>query len=143
MKEIRINVDGWQIAPCWAVAGTRGSFGSCMMLFGFSPDWAGLSKRITFFPADGSDAVALLLKDRSVRVPDEVMSRAGTAEFVIDGIGVGGERMVSERGELRVVDTAEPGGREPIRLTPSEYEQLRAEIAKLEERRCCYGIAFF
>lgn len=131
MKEIKIKADLWRLTPDWAVAGTCGSFGMARMVFDLSPDWEGLAKRITFFPADGSDAVALLLKDNCVSLPNEVMSHDGTAVYVIDGIGASGETLISCRGELRIIDTAEPGGKDPIERTPSEFEQLRAEVEAL------------
>lgn len=131
MKEIKIKADSWRLSPCWAVAGTRSSFGMSRITFDFSPEWDELGKRVTFFPADGSEAVALIVTADSVIIPDEVMANAGTAEFVVDGEDLRGGRLVSERGELRVVDTAEPGGREPKTLTPTENEQLRAEIGFL------------
>lgn len=131
MKEINIKADLWKLTPDWAVAGTRGSFGSCRIVFDLSPDWQGMNKRVTFFPAGGGDGVALLLGENAVRVPDEVMASAGTARFVLDGIDVEGNRLVSARGELRVIDTAYPGGREPKEYAPSELDQLRAEIESL------------
>ncbi|MGM9643287.1 MAG: hypothetical protein ACI3XI_08770 [Eubacteriales bacterium] len=133
MKEISININGIWPTPEWAVAGTRGSFGAAWICLEFSPEWEKLHKRITFFPADGSDAVALTVEDDLVRVPDEVMAAAGTASFVIDGVREG-EILITKRGELRVVDTVNPGGREPVLRTPSDYEQLRAELQKLKER---------
>ena len=131
MKEINIKADLWKLTPDWAVAGTRGSFGSCRIVFDLSPDWQGMNKRVTFFPAGGGDGVALLLGENAVRVPDEVMASAGTARFVLDGIDVEGNRLVSARGELRVIDTAYPGGREPKEYAPSELDQLRTEIESL------------
>ncbi len=133
MKEIYIKVNGIWLSPDWAVAGTRGSFGMSRMNFEFSPEWEGLARRITFFPADGSDAVALIFDGDSVMIPDEVMAAAGNAGFVIDGVREGGI-FITKKGELRVVDTVSPGGREPQKRTPSDYEQLRFEIEKLKER---------
>ncbi len=130
MKEIKIKADLWRLTPDWAVAGTKGSFGSCKMIFDLSPDWKTLAKRVTFFPTEG-EAVGVIMNDDSVRVPDEVMARAGTASFVLDGVGEDGTVLVSAKGELRVVDTAEPGGKEPENRTPSELEQLRAAIDAL------------
>jgi hypothetical protein len=131
MKEIKIKADLWNIAPKWAVAGTRGSFGSCKLTFDLSPDWEGFGKRITFFPAGGGEGVAILISGSSVKVPDEVMARAGTAVFVLDGVSTEGKRLVSTRGELRVIDTASPGGKEPKQFVPSELDQLRAELERL------------
>ena len=131
MKIIKIKADLWQIAPNWAVAGTRGSFGCCEIEFELSHHWNGMEKRVTFYPAGGEDAVAVILNEGSVRVPDEVMARAGLAIFVLDGIGSDGRVLVSARGELRIIDTASPGGREPKECVPSEIDQLRAEVASL------------
>ena len=131
MKSIKIRADLWRLTPMWAVAGTRGSFGSCALFLDLSPDWEHLSKRVTFVPADGSDAVCVIVTSSAVRIPDEVMACAGTASYVIDGISESGEVLVSARGELRIVDTAEPGGNEALEHTPSEAEQIRAELAAL------------
>lgn len=131
MKEINIKADLWKLTPDWAVAGTRGSFGSCRIVFDFSPDWQCMNKRITFFPAGGGESILLILSGNTVRVPDEVMARAGTASFVLDGIDPDGNRLVSARGELRVIDTAFPGGREPKEYAPSEIDQLRAALESL------------
>lgn len=131
MKEINIKADLWKLTPDWAVAGTRGSFGSCKMVFDLSPDWEDLSKRVTFFPCGEEEGVAILMEKNSVTVPDEVMKRAGTACFVLDGIDSLGKRLVSSRGELRVIDTATPGGRDPNKYAPSEIDQLRAALESL------------
>ena len=131
MKSIKIRADLWRLTPLWAVAGTRGSFGSCELSLDLSPQWKELSKRVTFFPADGSDAVCVIVTSDSVRVPDEVMACAGTASYVIDGISESGAVLVSAKGELRVIDTADPGGKDALERTPSEAEQIRAELAAL------------
>ena len=131
MKTVKIRADLWRLMPLWAVAGTRGSFGSCRLSLDLSPQWKTLLKRVTFFPADGSDAVCVIVRLDEVRVPDEVMACAGTASYVIDGISESGEVLVSARGELRIIDTAEPGGAEALERTPTEAEQIRAELAAL------------
>lgn len=131
MKEISINVRGVWLEPMWAVAGTRGSLGYGVLKLSFSPDWDGMRRRVTFFPADGSEAVEVYEENGAVTVPDEVMSCAGSAGFVIDGEG-GGARIVTVRGELRVIDTVRPGGREPAYI--SEIKALREEVRELRER---------
>jgi hypothetical protein len=73
----------------------------------------------------------VIVRSDEVRVPDEVMACAGTALYVIDGISESGEVLVSARGELRIIDTAEPGGVEALEHTPTEAEQIRAELAAL------------
>ena len=90
-----------------------------------------MQKRVTFFPADASEPVEVLAINDEVIVPAEVMAAAGSAEYVIDGKAAGGAVIVTQKGELRVVDTASPGGRVPAKRTPDIIEQLRAEIAAL------------
>ncbi len=148
MKTINIKTNGIWLEPSWTVAGTRGSFGSCRICFELSPEWEGRQKRVTFFPADGSEAVEVILRNDEVTLPDEVMMHAGSAGFVIDGIGGKGDTLVSQKGELRIIDTAEPGGGKTIERTPDIIEQLRAEIAylraqidRLKENR--HGIEVF
>ena len=131
MKEITVKIEHIWLEPMWAVAGTRGSFGSCRLRLSFSPEWKDMQKRVTFFPADASEPVEVLAINDEVIVPAEVMSAAGSAEYVIDGKAAGGEAIVTQKGELRVVDTASPGGRVPAERTPDIIEQLRAEIAAL------------
>lgn len=131
MKEIKIKADLWRLTPNWAVAGTRGSFGSCKIIFDLSRHWSDMEKRITFYPDGGEEAVSVIMNSNIVRVPDEVMMHAGTAVFVLDGIDADGNKLVSARGELRIIDTAFPGGREPKDHIPGEIDQLRAEVALL------------
>lgn len=131
MREITVKIDRIWLNPTWAVAGTRGSFGSCKLRLKFSPEWEKMQKRVTFFPADGSEPVAVLVRNDEVLVPCEVMAAAGSAEYVIDGISEFGEAILTQKGELRVIDTALPGGREPAKITPGMIDQLRAELAAL------------
>ena len=134
MKVTNVKVCGIWLEPTWAVVGTRGSFGSCLLKFDFSSEWDGMRKRVTFFPADGSDAVETWLENGEALIPDEVMSAAGSAVFVIDGER-DGVRYVSTRGELRVIDTAAPGGKNPLVTELREQlAALRAEYEKLKER---------
>ena len=127
MKEIKFRANGIWLEPLWAVAGTRGSWGSSVMKVEFSPEWEGMRSRVTFFPANGAEAVEVIVENGEVIIPDEVMESAGTAAFVIDG-EVDGRRFVSEKGELRVIDTANPGGKNPLLL------ELKEELEKLKAR---------
>ena len=86
-----------------------------------------MRKRVTFFPADGSDAVEVFVEKDEALIPDEVMGSAGTAFFVIDG-ELDGSRLISVKGELRVIDTAAPGGKNPLLL------ELKEELEKLKAR---------
>lgn len=127
MKEIKLRADGIWLEPGWAVAGTRGSWGSSVIKIDFSPEWEGMRKRVTFFPANGSDAVEVFVEKDEALIPDEVMGSAGAAFFVIDG-ELDGRRLISVKGELRVIDTAAPGGKNPLLL------ELKEELEKLKAR---------
>jgi hypothetical protein len=129
MKDINIKADGIWLEPTWAVAGTRGSWGSSVMKVNFSSEWEGMRKRVTFFPSDGSDAVEVPIENNEAVIPDEVMEHAGTAEFVIDG-EVDGRSLVTQKGELRIIDTARPGGKNPLLFElKEELERLKARLA--------------
>ena len=129
MKIIGIRARGIWLEPSWAVAGTRGSYGSWALKIDFSPEWEGMRRRVTFFPADGMSAVEVSVTNGEAIVPDSVMECAGSACFIIDGER-DGERLISERGSLRVIDTARPGGR-------------REEYAGARKERKEDGIAIF
>ena len=142
MKITNIKVSGIWLEPTWAVAGTRGSRGSCLLKINFSPEWEGMRKRVTFFPADGSGAVEVRLENDEAVIPDEVMECAGPAEYVIDG-EVDGRNLVTQKGELRVIDTVRPGGKNPALIElREELAALRAEYERLKESMG-YGVSVF
>jgi len=147
MKEIAIKVNGIWLEPLWAVAGTRESFGSCALKFEFSADWDGREKCVTFFPADGSSEVELVVRGDRVRVPDEVMACAGSSGFVVNGID-GESVLFTQKGELRVVDTVHASGKTG-KKSECLADQLRRELyllrAKYEKlkARCSDGIEIF
>lgn len=130
MKDIHIKVEGWRLYPDWAVAGTRGSFGCARLVFELSSEWDGLALRATFFPRDGG-AVSVIMTEPRVVIPWEVYCFAGNAEFVIDGVSADNARLISARGTLRVINTAEPGGRIAQTHCVSEIEALRIALAEL------------
>ena len=130
MKDIYIKTEGWHLNPDWAVAGTRGSFGCARLVFELSPEWEGLALRATFFPREGG-AVSVIMTEPRVVIPREVYCYAGNAEFVLDGVSADNVRLISARGTLRVIDTAEPGGKLAGPPCVSEIEALRIAFAEL------------
>lgn len=130
MKDIYIKTEGWRLSPDWAVAGTRGSFGCARLVFELSPEWEGLALRATFFPREGG-AVSVIMTEPRVVIPREVYCYAGNAEFVLDGVSADNVRLISARGTLRVIDTAEPGGKLAGPPCVSEIEALRIAFAEL------------
>ena len=124
-NKITIKADGYRLVPDWAVVGTEGSYGVSALAFEFGDAWDGLVRRVTFFPANGSDAIEVMAEGTDVVVPPEVMSVAGTAEYVLDGTR-DGVRLISLCGRLRVLQTKEPGGADPAEPTQDVYSQILA-----------------
>ncbi len=122
-NKITIKADGYRLVPDWAVVGTEGSYGMSALVFEFGDAWDGLVRRVTFFPANGSDAIEVMAEGTDVVVPPEVMSVAGTAEYVLDGTR-DGVRLISLCGRLRVLQTKEPGGADPAEPTQDVYSQI-------------------
>ncbi len=122
-NKISIKADGYRLVPDWAVVGTEKSYGVSTLKFEFGDAWDGLVRRVTFFPANGSDAVEVMANGSDVVVPPEVMAAAGTAEYVLDGTR-GGVRLISLCGRLRVLQTKEPGGVDSAGPTQDVYAQI-------------------
>lgn len=90
------------------VAGTKNSYGFETLEFEFSPEWDGLEKTVTFYPADEeASPVALLIEGEVVPIPQEVMAHAGRASFTVSGYG-NGRALVSVNGYLDVIDANDP-----------------------------------
>jgi hypothetical protein len=140
-NRINIKADGYHLSPDWAVVGTEGSYGVSALAFEFDSAWDGLMRRVTFYPADASDPIEVIVTDGEVAVPAEVLAAAGTAEYVLDGTR-SGVRLISLCGRLRVLQTKEPGGGESAGATEDVYAQLIALIqAGMIRGRSAYEVA--
>lgn len=140
---MKINVDGFDVYPQIAFAGTRGSYGADATLeFEFGESWDTLSRVVTFYPADGGSAVRVVLgSDTVINIPVEVMRNAGAARYVVSGVR-GNETMISVTGKLYVEETLGPGGIAPGSVTPDVESQILqkvtdAENAAQEAARSC------
>ena len=130
---MKINIDSFDIYPKVAFAGTRGSYGADAVLeFEFGESWKELSKSVIFYPADGSDAVSILLgSDTTVKIPFDVMSVAGQAKYVVSGVK-GEDIMISVTGDLHVAQTLDAAGTEPDAVVPSLAMQVISKVTDAE-----------
>jgi hypothetical protein len=126
-NKINVQADGYRLTPDWAVVGTEGSYGVSTLAFEFDKAWDGLMRRATFYPADGSQPIEVLVSDGEVAVPAEVTAAAGTAEYVLDGTR-DGVRLISLCGRLRVLQTKGAGGDDSAGASEDAYAQLVALI---------------
>lgn len=128
---MKISVNQYDVYPKFAFAGTRGSYGlDAVIMFCFSDEWNGLSKTVSFYPADGSDPVAVMIEENeTINIPSEVMNAAGQAKYVISGVD-GTDTIISVTGILQVastLDCAENTTQEPTpTLMAQVYEKMTA-----------------
>lgn len=140
---IRVKVDGHHLTKDNRRAGIQHEANAAVLRIEFDPGWDGFAKKITFWNADMKHPVervltADLLEDMltSTRIyrcpiPGEAMEEAGELTFIIDGY-VNGKRVRSITGMLEVVAAPyiDKAG-EPSDPTPSQAEQLQAQVEAL------------
>ena len=122
---MKICVNQFNVYPKIALAGTRGSYGvDAKLEFEFGESWKDLARSVTFYPADDSGPVSVLLGDStSLNIPCEVMNVSGQAHYVVSG-SRGNEIMISVTGILQVSETLEPASSAASEPTPSVIDQL-------------------
>lgn len=142
-RMVRVKVCGHYLVKDNRKAGVQHESNAVVMRIEFDPGWDGMAKKITFWNADGKNPVerlltADLLEDMSVDtrtylcpIPGEAMDEAGEMTFIIDGY-VDGKRQRSISDTLKVeaapfIERAD----EPSDPTPSQAEQLQAQIDTL------------
>ena len=142
-RTIRVKVDGHHLTKDNRRAGIQHEANAAVLRIEFDPGWDGFAKKVTFWNADMKHPVervltADLLEDMltSTRVyrcsiPGEAMEEAGELTFIIDGY-VNGKRVRSITGMLEVVEAPyiDKAG-EPSDPTPSQAEQLQAQVEAL------------
>lgn len=126
-----IKANNYSLSPRRVVAGTRGSYGIETLDFAFSPEWNGLTKRVTFYPVDSSP-VSVLYEGEPIKIPAEVMATAGVAQFTLSGLR-DGAALISVTGQLDVFDTNDPVNDPALQPTPSELEQVIALMTEAVE----------
>ena len=127
-----IKANNYSITPRRVIAGTKGSYGIETLEFAFSAEWNGLTKRVTFYPVDGSP-VSVLYEDEPINIPAEVTASAGVAQFTLSGIRDGAV-LISVTGYLDVFDSNDPVGDPAVQPTPSDVSRI---ISLMNEAVAC------
>lgn len=141
---IEVKVNGYYLEKNNLCAGVQHEANSNQMRIVFDDGWDGYAKTVTFWDAHGDNPVKRtlttdLLEDAAestrvylVEIPGEPMEYAGMMQFVIDGY-VDGKRMRSIGDRLRVKEAPwAPDAAAPSDPTPSQAEQLQAEIDRIQ-----------
>ena len=140
---IEVKVGGNHLTKDSRKAGTQHEANVTALRIEFDAGWDGYAKTVTFWDALGQNPVkrtltADLLEDitKSTRIylcliPGEPMAYAGDMSFVIDGYADGKrQRSLEDRLRVTAADYA-PDASQPTDPTPSQAEQLQAQIDTL------------
>ena len=141
---IDVKVNGYYLTKNNLCAGVQHEANSNRMRIVFDDGWDGYAKTVTFWDAHGENPVKRtlttdLLENAAestrvylVDIPGEPMEYAGMMQFVIDGY-VDRKRMRSIGDRLRVKEAPwAPDAAAPSDPTPSQAEQLQAEIDRIQ-----------
>ncbi len=140
MRIIQVNVAGYQANKDSRTAGVQGEGNAASLRLTFSEDWDGLAKKITWVDASGGNPVEVtlgadLLEDiltdtrtYLTAIPPEPLAKAGSCMAVLDGYQQG-KRARSIPMQFKVEAAPFfPDAAEPTDPTPSQAEQLQAQI---------------
>lgn len=141
---ISLSVEDMYIKYTGEAFGATGSHNAVTLRMTFGPAWEGTAKTAYFTDALGNTSVALVLGldtlvdgAYEVDVPSEALKTAGVATITIKGVLVSGETttkaITTAAGHFRVLDSELPDSAGSAgTITPSDKDQLQAEIAGLE-----------
>lgn len=141
---ISLSVEDMYIKYTGEAIGATGSHNAVTLRITFGPAWEGTAKTAYFTDALGNASVALVLGldtlvdgAYEVNVPSEALKTAGVATITIKGVLVSGETttkaITTAAGHFRVLDSELPDSAgDAGTITPSDKEQLQAEIAGME-----------
>lgn len=141
---ISLSVEDMYIKYTGEAFGATGSHNAVTLRMTFGPAWEGTAKTAYFTDALGNASVALVLGldtlvngAYEVDVPSEALKIAGVATITIKGVLVSGETttkaITTAAGHFRVLDSELPDSAGNAgTITPSDKDQLQAEIAGLE-----------
>ena len=141
---ISLSVEDMYIKYTGEAFGATGSHNAVTLRMTFGPAWEGTAKTAYFTDALGNTSVALVLGldtlvdgAYEVDVPSEALKYAGEATVTIKGVLVSGETttkaITTAAGHFRVLDSELPDSAGNAgTITPSDKEQLQAEIAGME-----------
>ncbi len=141
---ISLSVEDMYIKYTGEAFGATGSHNAVTLRMTFGPAWEGTAKTAYFTDALGNTSVALVLGldtlvdgAYEVDVPSEALKTAGVATITIKGVLVSGETTIkaitTAAGHFRVLDSELPDSAGNAgTITPSDKDQLQAEIAGME-----------
>lgn len=141
---ISLSVEDMYIKYTGEAFGATGSHNAVTLRMTFGPAWEGTAKTAYFTDALGNTSVALVLGldtlvdgAYEVDVPSEALKTAGVATITIKGVLVSGETttkaITTAAGHFRVLDSELPDSAGNAgTITPSDKDQLQAEIAGME-----------
>ena len=141
---ISLSVEDMYIKYTGEAFGATGSHNAVTLRMTFGLAWEGTAKTAYFTDALGNTSVALVLGldtlvdgAYEVDVPSEALKTAGVATITIKGVLVSGETttkaITTAAGHFRVLDSELPDSAGNAgTITPSDKEQLQAEIAGME-----------
>lgn len=141
---ISLSVEDMYIKYTGEAFGATGSHNAVTLRMTFSPAWEGTAKTAYFTDALGNTSVALVLGldtlvdgAYEVDVPSEALKTAGVATITIKGVLVSGDTttkaITTAAGHFRVLDSELPDSAGSAgTITPSDKDQLQAEIAGME-----------
>ena len=141
---ISLSVGDMYIKYTGEAFGATGSHNAVTLRMTFGPAWEGTAKTAYFTDALGNTSVALVLGLNTlvdgayeVDVPSEALKAAGVATITVKGVLVSGETttkaITTAAGHFRVLDSELPDSAGNAgTITPSEKDQLQAEINGLE-----------
>ena len=141
---ISLSVEDMYIKYTGEAFGATGSHNAVTLRMTFGPAWEGTAKTAYFTDALGNASVALVLGldtladgAYEVDVPSEALKTAGVATITIKGVLVSGvtttKAITTAAGHFRVLDSELPDSAGSAgTITPSDKDQLQAEIAGME-----------
>lgn len=141
---ISLSVEDMYIKYTGEAFGATGSHNAVTLRMTFGPVWEGTAKTAYFTDALGNTSVALVLGldtlvdgAYEVDVPSEALKYAGEATVTIKGVLTSGDTttkaITTAAGHFRVLDSELPDSAGNAgTITPSDKDQLQAEIAGLE-----------
>lgn len=122
---IMIEIDKYSISPAVINLGTRGSAGVETLVFRFSPEWGGLTKRITFFACEPELTAPFLIPlDDVLPLPSQATAASGSHIAVIDGTDGAGKVIYTVDIICEVEYHADAGTETPPPPAPSEWQQF-------------------
>lgn len=139
-----LRADKYSLTPSEISIGTRGSYGEEILMFEFSPEWEGLTKKAVFYPVRGK-AVAVLISGDGIYVPHEITRISGQAKLIVAGSFIGDgtnpRKIITEPVVMNVCSTYDDNGASAEKVTPDLYDQFLEDAGKVMSDKIKEAIA--